>query len=149
MADFKSLKLTALPTTRTEPALTRRNRLIERLEDQKKLIDEPGLVRTVQRWTRKDGERVLTERKMKVHPWWRTDGNGATVFFVRFGGRPIEFEKGKAGILVATPDQLSSTIDAVISAVRQGELDAHLKGRTPGQRRSKAANQKPTAATRS
>jgi hypothetical protein len=36
--------------------------------------------------------------------------------------KPIEFEKGKAGVLVASKDR----IDALISAARQWELDEQL-----------------------
>jgi hypothetical protein len=37
--------------------------------------------------------------------------------------RPIEFEKGKAGIAVGSKDKLSAVIDTLIAAVRAGELD--------------------------
>jgi hypothetical protein len=42
---------------------------------------------------------------------------------VMFGARPIEFEKGKAGIVVPSRDKLPAVIDILISAVRAGELD--------------------------
>jgi hypothetical protein len=35
--------------------------------------------------------------------------------------KPIEFEKGKAGVV--SKDKLSAVIDALIGAVRAGELD--------------------------
>jgi hypothetical protein len=41
---------------------------------------------------------------------------------VMFGARPIEFEKGKAGIVVPSRDKLPAVIDTLISAVRAGEL---------------------------
>jgi hypothetical protein len=45
---------------------------------------------------------------------------------VRYGSKPIEFEKGKSVIVVPSKDQLAATIDTVIGAVRAGELDEHL-----------------------
>jgi hypothetical protein len=48
------------------------------------------------------------------------------VFFLRAGGKPIEFEKGKAGIAIPTMDKLPEVIDTLIAAVRNGELDAAL-----------------------
>jgi hypothetical protein len=42
---------------------------------------------------------------------------------IKFGARPIEFEKGKAGIVVPSKDKLPTVIDALIAAVRAGELD--------------------------
>jgi hypothetical protein len=42
------------------------------------------------------------------------------------GWKPIEFEKGKAAIVVSSLDKLPSIIDTVIAAVRNGELDERL-----------------------
>jgi hypothetical protein len=42
---------------------------------------------------------------------------------IKFGAKPIEFEKGKAGIVVPSKDKLPVVIDTLISAVRAGELD--------------------------
>ena len=38
-------------------------------------------------------------------------------------GKPIEFEKGKAGVVVPSKDKLPTVIDTLIAAVRSGELD--------------------------
>ena len=51
-----------------------------------------------------------------------TDPVGQVVMSIKFGARPIEFEKGKAGI-VPSRDKLPAVIDTLISAVRAGELD--------------------------
>jgi hypothetical protein len=42
---------------------------------------------------------------------------------IKFGAKPIEFEKGKAGIAVGSKDKLPAVIDALIAAVRAGQLD--------------------------
>jgi hypothetical protein len=42
---------------------------------------------------------------------------------IKFGARPIEFEKGKAGIAVGSRDKLPVVIDTLIAAIRAGELD--------------------------
>jgi hypothetical protein len=41
---------------------------------------------------------------------------------IKFGAKPIELEKGKAGV-VASKDKLPAVIDTLIAAVRAGELD--------------------------
>jgi hypothetical protein len=51
-----------------------------------------------------------------------TDPVGQVVMSIKFGARPIEFEKGKAGIVVPSRDKLPAVIDTLISAVRAGEL---------------------------
>ena len=42
---------------------------------------------------------------------------------IKFGTKPIEFEKGKAGIVVPSKDKLPTVINTLIEAVRAGELD--------------------------
>ena len=69
-----------------------------------------------------DGERQATTRQQAVQPWWKTDASGQVVITIKFGAKPIEFEKGKAGIVVGSKDKLPALIDALIAAVRAGEL---------------------------
>jgi hypothetical protein len=66
------------------------------------------------------------EKKQRVSPWWRTDLNGNYIMSIKFGSRPVEFEKGKAGIMVQTKEKVAGVIDTLIAAVRAGELDEHL-----------------------
>jgi hypothetical protein len=80
-------------------------------------------VRTVQRWAGKGDERRQIEKQQRVRPWWRTDASGHLVLSVFYGTKPIEFEKGNAGIAVASKDKLAATIDTLIGAARAGELD--------------------------
>ena len=127
MSQLESLTITALPKAEHSPVQLRRSRLIERLEDQKSLLKDPAYVRVVQRWKKQDGERVLTERKLSVRPWWRTDERGQVVFFVRIGWKPLEFEKGKAGVVAGTMEKLPGIIDTLIGSVRAGELDPMLE----------------------
>jgi hypothetical protein len=46
-----------------------------------------------------------------VRPWWKTDSAGQVVVSIKFGARPIEFEKGNAGIVVPSKDKLPVVID--------------------------------------
>jgi hypothetical protein len=143
MSDLKSLKFTAIPKDNgRNPIFQRRIKLIEQLEHQWKLIDDPGYSRTVVRNTNQNGERVSVEKTLKVRPWWRVDDKGAVVFFVRHGFKPIEFEKGKAGITVASQDKLKDVIATLIAAARGGELDgvlAQASAATTVGKRKKAA----------
>ena len=41
-------------------------------------------------------------------------------------GKPIEFDKGKSGIAVASAEKLPDVIDTLVAAVRNGELDSVL-----------------------
>ncbi|MCW5684207.1 MAG: hypothetical protein KIT85_07395 [Pseudolabrys sp.] len=123
---LKSLTFTTLPSSSRNPIEIRRVKTIARLEDQKLLLQDPAYKRSVQRWVKINGQKSLLEKQQRVFPWWRTAADGSTVLFIRVGGRPIEFEKGKAGISVGARNQLLTTIDALISAVNAGELDSQL-----------------------
>ncbi|MBR1155098.1 hypothetical protein JQ575_31380 [Bradyrhizobium sp. JYMT SZCCT0428] len=106
----------------------KRERIVSRLEDQKALLADPTFVRRVKRWEHKEGgEKVLIEKPIRTSKWWQTDPNGGYVMTVKVGSKRIEFEKGKAAIAVGTLEKLPGVIDALIKAVRGGELDEQLK----------------------
>ena len=123
MPVLKSLSFTALPKAGNDPVQMRRAKFVAKLEEQKLLLNDPNHVRIVQRWTKVDGQRQATTKQQAVRPWWKTDPAGQVVMAVKFGAKPIEFEKGKAGIVVPSKDKLSAVIDTLISAVRAGEMD--------------------------
>lgn len=122
---LKLLTFTALPPKSMSAIDGRRERLVERLQEQKLLLENSAYRRKTQHWTKINGQRQLTEKEQRVYPWWRTGPNGF-VFAVRASGKPIEFEKGKAGIAVPTLDKLPGIIDTLVGAVRNGELDGIL-----------------------
>jgi hypothetical protein len=120
---LKSLSFTALPKNVNDPVQARRTKFVAKLEEQKLLLKDPNHVRTIQRWTKVDGQRQAVTKQQAVRPWWKTDPAGQVVMSIKFGARPLEFEKGKAGIVVPSKDKLPVVIDTLISAVRAGELD--------------------------
>jgi len=124
MPVLKSLTFTAVPARSHDPVANRRAKLVARLEEQRLLLQNASYVRTVQRWTGKGDERRQVEKQQRVRPWWRADAAGNVVMSVYYGTKPIEFEKGKAGIVVASKDKLPALIDALIGAAKAGELDA-------------------------
>jgi hypothetical protein len=137
---LKSLAFTTLPSSTRSPLDARRMKTIERLQEQKQLLENPNYVKTVKKWTTINGQKQLVEKERRVHPWWRTASNGSLVFFVRLAGKPIEFDKGKSGIAVASVEKLPAVIDMLIAAVRSGELDTVLgQVKRPPMQKKKAA----------
>src|SRR3954471_10409265 len=126
MAVLKSLTFTALPQVGANPIIDRRSRVIERLEEQKRLLADPNHKRTIRTTVKKDGVKNTVEKQHRVLPWWRMTQNGAYVFFIKASQKPVEFEKGKAAIAVPSLDKLPALIDTLVSAVRSGELDDQL-----------------------
>ena len=128
MTQLKSLTFAALPRlTAADPVILRRNKLIVRLQQQVQLAQDPQFTLTRKKWIADEhGVKQLRELKKGVRAWWRTDPTGAVVLTVRYGAKPIEFEKGKAAIAVGKKEKLIPTIETVILAVEAGELDAVL-----------------------
>src|SRR5262249_60875866 len=108
MAVLKSLIFTTLPQPGANPTLDRRQRVIGRLDEQKRLVADPNYKRTIRMSVKKDGVKTVVETQHRVMPWWRMTGNGTFVFFVRASQKTIEFEKGKAGIAVACLKKLQA-----------------------------------------
>lgn len=99
----------------------RRAKFVSKLEEQKLLLTDPKHIRTVQRWTKVDGERKATTKQQAVQPWWKTGPSGQIVMSIKFGAKPIEFKRGKAAVL--SKDKSPAVIDALIAAVHPAGLD--------------------------
>ena len=139
MSLLKSLTFCPAAVETKNPILDRRLRLIARLEEQKRLAADPSYTVTLRRSSKgPDGERSILEINRKVRPWWKRNASGQLVLTVRNGLKPIEFEKGKAGIVIDTDQKLPSIVDTLIKAVGLGELDQYLKEETAVKPRSKA-----------
>jgi hypothetical protein len=143
MTALKSLTFATVPKFGANPMMDRRAKTIERLEEQKLLLNDPTYKRIVRTSVKKDGERVTVEKHQRVSPWWRTVPNGTYALFIRAGFKPIEFDKGKTAVAVPSLDKLPAVIDTLVAAVRNGELDGHLaeaaKQATPKKPRSSRA----------
>ena len=122
MSLLRSLAFTAVAKTEVSPVQLRRRKLIERLEEQKLLAKDPSFTRTVRKWQKIDGARTMTEKKSPLRPWWIADDKGQIVLSVFVGYRPVEFEKGKTGIVIGPLEKLPVVIDTLITAIRAGEL---------------------------
>ncbi len=138
MTQLKSLTFAPLPRlTAADPTIQRRNKLIVRLQQQIALVQDPQFTLTRSKWVSDEqGVKSLRELRKRVRAWWRTDLTGDVVLTVRYGAKPIEFERGKAAIAVGKKEKLVPTIETVIAAVEAGELDTIL-----GQMTSKSSAQ--------
>jgi hypothetical protein len=130
MNALKSLNIVALPKlSNSDPAMKRRAKLLVQLEQQLELAKDPSFVVLTHKWRKQeDGSKQLVEKQKRVKKWWVVDMMGNCFFTVRYGSKLLEFEKGKSAINVGDKEQLVAVIEAVIDAVRAGELDAVLGG---------------------
>ena len=132
MNSLKSLTfIPAPPKTPNNPTVFRRERLLQRLQEQLQLAKDPAFAPIVKRWKKgEDGVKRPVDHIRRVKPWWRVDEKGFTVLTVRHGFKPLEFEKGKAAIAVGTVEKLESVLTTLIGATGSGELDAFLEAST-------------------
>ena len=144
MSVLKTLKLgKAAPTSAPADAKGRaRAKVIQHLEQQRALLAAQlegktfEATRPVYR-TNNAGERVRVVQPMHVRRGWFEDGSGTTHFSIRYGSKQLQLDKaGSTSVEVGALDRLAGVIDALLAAVRAGELDAQLAA--AAQERSKA-----------
>ena len=128
MAHLKSLTFSVAPQQiARNPKLVRRQRLIDRLEEQQKLAADPSFTVLVRRWVKDhDGVKQPTDRHRRIKPWWKADGAGNLVLVLKSGLKTIEIEKGKPGIGVGPAGRLEVVLTTLIAAAKAGELDGAL-----------------------
>ena len=138
MTHLNTLAFVAVPKNSAfNPILLRRNRLVDRLEEQKLLASNPSYLPVTKRWKKTtDGSKALVDHYRRISPWWRKDESGNLVLTIKVGLKTLELEKGKTGIAVRAPERLESVLDTLIAATRAGELDRFLEPPKDDQRQS-------------
>ena len=144
MSVLKTLKLgKAAPTPAPADAKGRaRAKAIQHLQRQRDLLAAQLEGRTLEAArpvyeTNEAGERVRVMRPVHVRRDWFEDGAGTVHFMVRYGSKPLPLDKaGSTSVEVGSLDKLPGVVDALLAAVRAGELDAQLAA--AAQERSKA-----------
>jgi hypothetical protein len=153
MSVLKTLKLgNAAPTTAPADAKGRaRAKVVAHLEQQKALLTAQlegkafEATRPVYR-TNEAGERIRVTQPVHVRRGWFEDGNGMVHFLVRYGAKPLPLDKaGSTSVKVGKLEELAGVIEALLAAVRAGELDTQLAA--AAQERGKAFKRR-TGATK-
>jgi hypothetical protein len=143
MALLSDLKLVAgTRPTRFDPVLSKRRKLIERIEDQIHLarayIDGTPYMKAVLRRVKDpETDSVRSEEvSRRVVPWWWTDKDGKYQLAIKYGTKVIELAKGKPIIQADSLQQVIIVLNTLSKATHAGELDAvllvagsHLKSR--------------------
>jgi hypothetical protein len=108
-----------------DPVMDRRVKVVQRLEEQKKLLADDTFKRTIRkRGDKVDGKTVWNEECQKVQKWWALQQNGTYAFAIKAGYKNLEFMKGQTAIVVPDLEQLPGVIDILIAACNAGEFDA-------------------------
>ena len=67
MSNLKSLTFTVLPNKSVDPAVRRREKLIEKLNEQLKLVRNPNFKITFNRWETNDAGGTCRRRENETH----------------------------------------------------------------------------------
>jgi hypothetical protein len=116
------------------------------LEEQKALAADPTFLRRSTH--RRKGEMV--EVVQKVRPWTRLSPTGQMVLALLVGGKPLDLDgKGNTAVVFPSRDKVVSTLDQIIEAVREGQLDVAIeraiKSRVPAAKVAKKSSNKSAA----
>ena len=128
MSALKALNFVAVPKqANNDPVQSRRNKLLTQLEQQRELAKDEHYVVKRQKWIKQDdGSKALVDRPKRVKRWWRMDGTGNCFLVLRYGNKVLSPTPDKGAIAVGDKAKLAEILDAVIGAVRAGELDAAM-----------------------
>ena len=131
MSLLKALTFATHKPSIADPIMIRRQRLVERLEEQRQLAKDPTYAPMVRRWKKSEnGVRQPVDSYRRIKPWWRLDATGSLVLVLKKGLKTLELEKGKAGIVVGSADRLEGVLNTLIAAAKAGELDGALNEAT-------------------
>jgi hypothetical protein len=64
---LKAFTFVPQPKPSSDPLIIKRERMVSRLEDQRRLLADPNFVRAVKRWERKEGGEKVPGRKANPH----------------------------------------------------------------------------------
>ena len=121
-----------VPAPRAAALLTpeelRRNKLVAQLQEQRAiaLAEKTGERHVVmrRRWVVDEAgvrQRVDVEKRLKR--WWSAQADGQLLLTVRWGTHVIEWERGKAAIVVGEASKLIGILEKLIATAQAGELD--------------------------
>ena len=131
MSVLKTMSFVAVQrTANASPEQQRRNKLLAHLREQKAIAiaDVEGRLHTVKkrRWElTEDGDKFQIEVDKRLKRWWQATDKGIALS-VKWGNKPIEFEKGKTAIQVEKAEQLPAVFDNLILAAANGEFDKFI-----------------------
>ena len=131
MSVLKSMNFVAVPrAVNATPEQQRRNKLLVHLREQKAIAvaDLEGRLHTVKkrRWElTDDGDKYQIEVEKRLKRWWQETDKGIALA-VRWGNKPIEFEKGKTAILVESAAQLPAVFEQLILGAANGDFDKFI-----------------------
>ena len=110
-----------------DPKIQRRKKLIAKIDEQIQLATDPNFQPTKTKWVKDEfgSDQKVTVPK-RVKRWWNENLDGTVVLTIRYGSKPLELAKGKAGIAVENDGAVVPALEQIKAGVVAGELDVLL-----------------------
>ena len=110
-----------------DPKILRRKKLIAKIEEQIQLASDPQFQPVKTKWIKDEygSDQKVTVPK-RVKRWWNENLDGTVVLTIRYGSKPLELAKGKAGIAVENDGAVVPALEQIKAGVAAGELDPLL-----------------------
>ena len=114
-----------------DPKIQRRKKLIAKIEEQIQLATDPNFQPMKTKWIKDEygSDQKVTVPK-RVKRWWNENLDGTVVLTIRYGSKPLEFAKGKAGIAVENDGAVLPALEKIKAGVAAGELDPLLEAQS-------------------
>ena len=110
-----------------DPKILRRKKLIAKIEEQIQLASDPQFQPVKTKWIKDEygSDQKVTVPK-RVKRWWNENLDGTVVLTIRYGSKPLELAKGKAGIAVENDGAVVPALEQIKAGVAAGDLDQVL-----------------------
>ncbi len=132
MSVLKGLTFTTVPRNAgLTPEQHRRAKLAAHLREQCEIAKAQleGRIHVVKkrRWEyTDDGQKHLIEVDKRLKQWWKRQPDGKIALAVRYGSKPLEFEKGKGAIVLKGMEELVELLPKLVDAAEAGEFDGMI-----------------------
>ena len=125
---------TVTRTTKSDPKLQRRAKLIAGIDEQSKVLEAAlkGETYEVKKngWaTNEDGDKVAVEKMRPVRAWFFEQDDGWYVQCL-YGSKILNLGKGNA-VFVKSLKDVAGVLDAFMTAAKEGELDKAIETTLP------------------
>ena len=114
-----------------DPKIQRRKKLIAKIEEQIQLATDPNFQPMKTKWIKDEygSDQKVTVPK-RVKRWWNENLDGTVVLTIRYGSKPLELAKGKAGIAVENDGAVVPALEQIKAGVAAGDLDSLLEAQS-------------------
>lgn len=141
MSVIASLKLVEFkPQMAQGRIFVRRRKLVEKIEQQIKLVADPSYAPTKLIWAAdENGIQQRREVAKRIKRWWFENIDGTVQLTIRYGSKPLELARGKSAIACENVSVIATILESIKQSVIDGEFDVILNGQVSAVKKAKVS----------